>query len=124
MPINEKMGAFLLFCRYFRYFSDKFTIMSTEEKGSVKEYFRSRSRQFTTNHGSFGASLKIGPKSHVRVLERGASIEFGVPSVEVLIGIGKDHTALLIMDTDAWEALKAGEPANITSLKQFKEEFL
>lgn len=78
----------------------------------------------TLNHGSFGANIKVGPKSHVMIYKNGASRTYHVPSVEVLIGIGKDHTASLVMDVDAWEALKSGEEPNIGTLKEFKERFL
>lgn len=46
-------------------------------------------------------------KAHVN--DPGYQKTFLRHSVSVLIGIGKDHSAELVMDADAWEALKAGE---------------
>lgn len=76
------------------------------------------------NHGSLGRELKISPKAHVMFNAIGYKQEFFVESVAVLIGIGKDHTADLIMSRDAYEALKAGEEINVTTKKEFIEKFL
>lgn len=76
------------------------------------------------NHGKLGKRVEIGSTAHVTVNKPGMRIEWFTPTVEVLIGIGKDHTAHLVMDEDAWKALKKGQKINITSLKQFTEKFL
>lgn len=74
--------------------------------------------------GSLGREIKISPKANITVNHPGYKIEFFVDTVTVLIGIGKDNTADLVMTKDAWEALKNGEAIDITTNKQFKENFL
>jgi len=76
------------------------------------------------NFGSLGKEIKISPKANITVNKAGFKTEFFVPSVNVLIGIGKDHTADLIMSKDSWEALKKGAEITITTTKQFKKNFL
>ncbi len=56
----------------------------------------------------FGKEIKISPKSNTTVNKVGFKTEFFVETVSVLIGIGKDHTADLIMSKDSWEALNNG----------------
>lgn len=81
-------------------------------------------KQTIANFGSLGKEIKVSPKSHVAINKPGYKQEFFVESVSVLIGIGKDHTADIIMTREAWEALKSGEEINITTLKEFKKNFL
>ena len=76
------------------------------------------------NHGSLGRELKISPKSHITFNCPGYKQEFFVESVAVLIGIGKDHTADLIMSKEAYEALRSGEEINVTTKKEFIKKFL
>jgi hypothetical protein len=76
-----------------------------------------------TKPSRLGREIKISPKAHIDVIEAGYKTEFGVPIIEVLIGIGKDHTASLIMDTEAWEALRAGEKINITTTEEYKKQY-
>lgn len=76
------------------------------------------------NFGALGKQIKIGAKSNISVNKPGYKCEWFVPTVEVLIGIGKDHTAHLLMDTDAWKALKKGSKIHITTVQEFKEKFL
>lgn len=76
------------------------------------------------NHGSLGRRLEIGSKSHVTKNRSGMKVEFFTPTIELLIGIGKDHVAHLIMDEDAWDAFKSGEEISISTLKDFKNNFL
>lgn len=72
----------------------------------------------------FGKEIKISPKANTTILKEGYKKEFFVESVNVLIGIGKDHTAELIMSKDAWEALNNGEPVNISTTEDFKKRFV
>jgi len=74
--------------------------------------------------GRLGREIKISPKTNINVNKAGYKTEYFVPTVEVLIGIGKDHAATLIMDIEAWEALKSGEEIIITTTKEFKKKFL
>ena len=73
---------------------------------------------------SLGKEIKISPKSHCTINHPGYKMEMAVPSVSVVIGIGKDHVADLIMDVEAWEALNAGEPIHITTLKEFNDKYV
>lgn len=81
-------------------------------------------KQTIENFGSLGRELKVSPKSHITINKPGYRHEFFVESVTLLIGIGKDHTADIVMSKEAWEAFKAGEEVEITTLKEFKEKFL
>lgn len=84
---------------------------------------RSTKNSYPNNHGELGRELRIGKKSHVYVNNPGFKVEYFVPSVELLFGIGKNHTASIIMDTDAWEALQKGEETSITTLQQYQDQF-
>lgn len=74
--------------------------------------------------GRLGTEIKISPKANITINSAGFKTEFFVETVNVLIGIGKDHTADLIMTKDAWEALNSGEKIDITTTKEFKEKYL
>ena len=94
------------------------------EMGNVeKEATRSYS-QTITKFDRLGAEVKISPKSNICINKPGYKQEFFVESVSVLIGIGKDHTADLIMSKSAWEALNKGEEISITTTKEFKQKYL
>lgn len=71
------------------------------------------------NHGKLGKRIEIGSTALMHTSKAGSKREWFVPTVEVVIGIGKDHVAYLTMDDDAWKALKKGQKINITSLPQF-----
>lgn len=94
--------------------------ISLKEPGPV----RSIMTAYPENYGSLGRRIEIGSKAKVNKNKPGMKMEFFTPTVEVLIGIGKDHIAHLVMDEDAWLALLAGHDINIDTLKDFKEKFL
>lgn len=71
-----------------------------------------------------GREIKISPKANITVNKAGFKTEFFVETVNVLIGIGNDHTADLIMSKDAWEALNNGEPISITTTEDFKKKYV
>ncbi len=73
---------------------------------------------------ALGKEIKISPKSHVTVNNPGYKTEFFVETVTLLIGIGKDHTADLVMTREAWDALNKGAKVDITTLKTFKKDFI
>lgn len=75
------------------------------------------------NYGSLGTEIKISPKANISVNDQ-LSVAYHDTCVSITIGIGKDHTAELLMSEDAWKALNAGEEIDITTNKQFKEKFL
>lgn len=68
---------------------------------------------------SLGGSFRVGNKSLVTFNKPGFTVEHTTETVEVTIGIGKDHTASLIMNMDAWEALKEGEQVYIETLQDY-----
>jgi len=79
---------------------------------------------FPENHGKLGKRIEIGATAHVSLNKSGAKYEFFSPTVELLVGIGRDHVARLVMDEDAWKALKKGQKINIDSITTFKKKFL
>lgn len=81
-------------------------------------------KQTIVNFGSLGRELKVSPKSHVTINKPGYKQEFFVESVSLLVGIGNDHTMDITMSKEAWEAFKKGETVDITTLKEFKKNFL
>lgn len=96
----------------------KVEMVETEGKVNVQY------KQEIVNFGSLGKEVKISPKANVTINKEGYEQKFFTESVSVIIGIGKDHVADLIMQRNAWEALKNGEEINITTTKQFKKNFL
>lgn len=77
--------------------------------------------QVIKNFSRLGREVKISPKANTTIHEAGYKHEIFVESVSVVIGIGNDHIADLVMTVDAWKALKAGAEINVTTTKQFKE---
>ena len=71
--------------------------------------------QLKTMH-NLGRTLKVGAKSLVTENSEGYEIKYFGETIEVLIGIGKDHTASLIMDKEAWGVFKSGEEVHIYEL--------
>ena len=71
-----------------------------------------------------GKEIKISPKACITLNKPGFKTEFFVETVNVLIRIGNDHTADLIMSKDAWEALNSGEKINITTTEDFKKKYV
>lgn len=94
--------------------------MVTPEGGEVKMMFT----QHIDSMGSLGKEIKISPKSHMTKNNPGFKAEYFVPTMSVLIGIGNDHTAELIMTEDAHKALIAGAEINITTAKEWKKRYL
>lgn len=70
-----------------------------------------------------GKPLRITPKANCLVNAPGFSIAYAVETIEVIIGIGKDHTASLIMDTDTHKALLSGEKVHVTTTEEFKKKY-
>ena len=68
--------------------------------------------------------IKISPKANITVNKAGFKTEFFVETVNVLIGIGNDHNADLIMSKDAWDALLKGEKIHITTTEEFKKKYV
>jgi len=81
-----------------------------------------RVKPFT--YGKLGRRVELKMNTTVSINEPGFGIDMHVESVSLHFGIGKDHTAYLVMPKLAWEALKAGEKLDITTLNKFKKQFL
>ena len=60
-----------------------------------------------------GKEINIPANAKMTVNKAGSRTTRYVDNVEILIGIGKDYTASLIMDRDAHKALMAGEKLQI-----------
>ena len=71
-----------------------------------------------------GKEIKISPKTCVGVNKENFSIVYGTESINVNVGIGKDHVAHLTMSLEAWGALNEGQELKTTTLKEFKKEYL
>jgi len=71
-----------------------------------------------------GREFRISPSASACVNLPGYSTKIFVPSVSVVIGIGKDHSAELLMTVEAWEAFKSGEKLDISSCAEFKKRFV
>jgi len=82
--------------------------METEVKNTIKEYAK------------LGREIKISPKTLVSINNPGYKKEYFTHTVEVIIGIGKNNTASILMDIDTWEALKNGDEILTTKIKDFK----
>ena len=93
-------------------------------KTITEKPIRSILNAYPENHGSLGKRIEIGAKSHITKNKPGMKVEFFTPTVQVIIGIGKDHVGYLIMDEDAWGALKKGQKLQIDTIKDFKKKFL
>jgi hypothetical protein len=72
----------------------------------------------------FARELKISPKSNASWNKKGFKVEFFVDTVSVSIGIGKDHTADLIMTKDAWDAFVEGAEISIDTVKEFEGKYI
>jgi len=95
---------------------ENFTLESTDP---------TRTYDYSINHyGRLGREIKISPKANITINNPGFKTEFFVESVNVVIGIGKDHIADLIMSKEAWEALNAGEPVTIITTEDFKKKYI
>ncbi len=88
------------------------------------ENLKSTKEQSITYHSSLGKEIKISPKSLVSVNKKGFKQEFFTPTVSLIIGIGKDHCAELIMNEEAWKALNENEIITITTLKAFEDLYI
>lgn len=90
----------------------------------MEDTIKARINSRAHSHGSLGREIKISPKSHVSFNEAGAEYKFLEEMVELVIEIGKDHSAYLIMCKSDWEALNTNAEISIDTLKEFKEIFI
>lgn len=78
-------------------------------------------KQTINGLGKLGREIKLSPKACVTVNGPGFCADFKVDTVSINIGIGPNHTADLVMTTEAWEALKAGAEVNVHTVQQMKK---
>lgn len=104
---------------------------STKSKTIGVEMVTPKGKKATRNYqyeieyfARLGKEIRISPKANITVNKAGFKTEFFVETVNVLIGIGNDHTADLIMSKDAWEALNKGEKIEITTTEDFKKKYV
>lgn len=71
-----------------------------------------------------GKEIKISPKANVTINKPGLKTEFFVETISVTIGIGKDHSADLLMSKDAWDALLSGQKVSVTTTEDFKKKYI
>ena len=64
---------------------------------------KSEEAKLVENFGALGRAIRVGANSYVSLNKPGFGIKFHVPTVDLVIGIGKDHVAYLVMD--AYEPL-------------------
>jgi hypothetical protein len=100
----------------------------TEEKVvMVLEEGEKATRNYYQTIKSFvrlGKEIRISPKVCATVNKSGFKTEFFVETVSVNIGIGKDHTADLVMTVEAWKALLNGAEINITTTEEWKKLYV
>lgn len=85
---------------------------------------RSYKEKSIESFGKLGTKIVVSPKSHISVNSPGYSLKYYIPTVEVVIGVGSEYTAHLIMDIDAWEALNKGAKVDITTSEGFKKQYV
>lgn len=97
----------------------KVITVGTNKKGATRDY------QYEIDGlGRLGREIKISPKANITFNKPGFKTEFFVPTVNIVIGIGNDHVADLIMTVDAWEALNKGKEIHITTTEEFKNKYI
>ncbi len=79
--------------------------------------------QTITGTARLGREMKISPKANVTVNQPGFGVKFYVPTINLCIGIGNNHTADLLMTVGAWEALRNGEPIGITTTEGWTKRY-
>lgn len=72
--------------------------------------------------GKLGKEIKISPKALVSINKPNMTIAFSGESVSIVIGIGENHTAELVMDKLAYDALSESE-INIVMHKDFVKQY-
>lgn len=92
------------------------------ENENIDKATRTYNQQFS-GVGKLGKEIKISPKAGCTVNKPGFNVKFFVPTVSICIGIGKDHTADLIMELDAWRALNHGAEIHIDTRDEFSEKY-
>jgi len=98
--------------------------MATKVEMTSAEKPTLRFRQVIITPVRLGKPIHISPKSHACINKEGYELKIYTESVSVCIGIGKDHTAELVMTKAAFDALQEGQPIDITTTEQFKARYI
>jgi len=73
--------------------------------------------------GRLGMPIHISPKSNISFNKPGYKSEYFVETITLVVGIGNNHTADLVMSREAWEALNAGEKVECMTTQEFAKKF-
>ena len=73
--------------------------------------------QSIVGDGPIGRGLVISANAKVHHNKAGYTKKYFVPSIDILIGIGNDHTATLIMDVESHQAFQKGAILHIDLAK-------
>lgn len=102
-----------------------------ETNSNIKLLLESKSGSPTRNYayeithfGRLGKEIKITPKANASFHPIGYKMEFYVDTVSVVIGIGDNHVADLVMSQDAWNDLQNGEKIYVETTEDFKKKYL
>lgn len=98
--------------------------MATNGKKGKDGTVRSITSSYPENHGALGKRIELGSRTHVTKNKAGMKVEFFTPTIQAIIGVGKDHVAYLLMDEDTWIALKKGQKLSIDTLQSFQKKFI
>ena len=83
-----------------------------------------RFQQVISGFAKLGREFKVSPKCHMTLNKPGFSVNFAVESVSTTVGIGRNHSAQLVMTKDAWEAFLEGESLDVTTVEDFKRGYV
>lgn len=105
--------------------TSKITVPARKKSKPSKNKLKSSRTYSVNSFARLGREIKISPKSKVSINSPGYKVEFYTETVDIIIGIGPDNVAHLIMDINAWKALKdRANEIDITTLKKHEKEFL
>ncbi len=77
-----------------------------------------------THFDRLGKEIKVSPKANAMFHPKGYKTEFYVDTVSVVIGIGNNHAADLVMSKAAWDDLQKGAKVNIETTEDFKKKYI
>jgi hypothetical protein len=90
-------------------FANNFELVPAESSGLSSQMpsgFELRYSMEIESEGSLGRKIDLHERAKIAILKPGYKIEYNVPSVDLLIAIGKNNVANLSMTKEAWEELK------------------
>lgn len=87
---------------------------STEVEFVRKEKFPKRPSVNEREESILRKTITIPKGAKMHTIGFGHSVQYGMKHYQILIGIGKDYTAVLTIDEDAYEALMNGGKINVS----------